>query len=296
MLDAHPRLHIPRESHFINELLSIYYPEKTLQANEILDAFELIKSQKRWQEWRVDNDTVVRQLKTFHSLTLAAFIDLLFTHVTLLEKKSRWGDKTPNYILQIDKIKRIFPEAKFIHVVRDARDVCLSLLEKGWHGEWLREIAGRWASTVMAGRNQGSEIGPDSYIEISYEDLVTDSKATLQRICDFLGEKYFDTMLSFYETVDGKVADREANAHKKLARAPKLSDIERWKKEMSLLQITTVESVAGSAMELFNQQKKFTGLLQIIPMTFRLLFLLSDISLPLRKKLGIHFPSLKGKL
>ena len=296
MLDAHPRLHIPRESHFITELLKFYLPEKPLRGNEIFDAFELVRSQKRWREWNVDDEVIVDKLKRFDSLTLADFIDLLFTHVTCLENKVRWGDKTPSYVLIIDKIKRLFPDAKFIHVVRDGRDVCLSLLDRGWHGEWLRSIAERWAWTVTTGRQLGTQIGSDSYIEIKYEDLVTDSKSVLHQLCDFLNERYSETMLSFYERSNGKVADREAHVHRKLTRKPNLGDIDRWTREMSLIQVITVESVAGFAMDMFDQKRKFTGILQLIPAIFRLCFSLAERSLPIRKRLGIHFPGLKGKL
>lgn len=295
MLDSHPALHIPRESHFISDLLRTYSPDKVLCGTEILDAFKIVSAHRRWKEWEVNSATVLEKLRDVQSLTLADFIHLLFVEVTSREGKARWGDKTPAYVLQIDKIKRIFPNAKFIHIVRDGRDVCLSLLGRGWHGEWLRIMAERWAHTVKEGRRLGSKVGSEFYLEIGYEDLVMDSRGTLQRVCQFLNEPYSEEMLAFYERADGKVAAREAHVHKKLTRAPMSNDIERWKREMSLMQVGTIESVAGSAMDIFGQTRKFRGIARLVPAGLGFCFALADWTLPIRKKLGIHFPWLKRK-
>ena len=88
--------------------------------------------------------------------------------------KTRWGDKTPGYLIEIDRLRQVFPNAKFIHLIRDARDVSLSLWRKGWFGPHLRNAARHWSESVRTGIEQGRLLPPGSYHEIRYEDLVRD--------------------------------------------------------------------------------------------------------------------------
>jgi len=104
-----------------------------------------------------------------------------------------WGDKTPSYTRHIAKIAGCFPEARFIHIVRDVRDYCLSV-NKAW-GKNLFRAAQRWNDDVRRARSDGAALGA-RYLEIRYEDLIADPPAVMERVCLFAGIEFDPAMLS----------------------------------------------------------------------------------------------------
>lgn len=104
-----------------------------------------------------------------------------------------WGDKSPSYMDDLPLIKRLYPAAKVVHIVRDVRDYCLSI-HKAW-GKNILRAAQRWADGVESARAAGSAMG-DDYIELRYEDLVTDTETQLRRVCGFLGIQFEVAMLT----------------------------------------------------------------------------------------------------
>jgi Sulfotransferase family len=103
-----------------------------------------------------------------------------------------WGDKSPSYIDDIALLVRIYPSAKVLHIVRDARDHCLSM-HKAWGKDMLR-AAQRWADAVRKARADGAALGAD-YLELRYEELLARTEAELRRVCAFLGVVFDPGML-----------------------------------------------------------------------------------------------------
>jgi hypothetical protein len=91
-----------------------------------------------------------------------------------------WGDQTPSYLTQIGMLKEICPTARFLHVVRDPRDHCLSM-RRTW-GKSILRAADRWRDDVAAARRAGAALAGD-YVEMRYEDLVTEPHRTLAAVC-----------------------------------------------------------------------------------------------------------------
>src|SRR6185503_15592945 len=95
--------------------------------------------------------------------------------------KTRWGDKTPVYCKHIDAIRRVLPESRFIHIIRDGRDVALSLRQIWFSpGPDIETQAKYWSDCVRAARSAG--LGRNDYFEIRYEELVLNPKATLKKV------------------------------------------------------------------------------------------------------------------
>ena len=107
-----------------------------------------------------------------------------------------WGDKNPHYADMLnrgclDTVRRIFPGAKFIHIVRDGRDVVASIIRRkhpdGTPWADLKTAAMVWRDHVTIGSAFGKSIGPESYYEIRYEELVADGLRGARGIFGFLG-------------------------------------------------------------------------------------------------------------
>jgi hypothetical protein len=122
------------------------------------------------------------------------FINLFLSNFADISGKKRWAEKTPNNIFCIKEIMDFFPDAKFVHVIRDGRDTALSLhMSRGYD---LISAVIRWILSIEAGiRHRGNP----RYYEIRYEDLVLDTKNTLRELMDFLEDDYDPSMLNFEE-------------------------------------------------------------------------------------------------
>jgi hypothetical protein len=110
--------------------------------------------------------------------------------------KSRWADKTPSYALHLPFITALFPEAQVVHVIRDARLVTASALDRwGWRTAW--EMPGRWAASVAAASAAGARLGPERYRELRFEQVAGDAEGTLRALLAWLGEAWEPEMLAY---------------------------------------------------------------------------------------------------
>lgn len=126
------------------------------------------------------------------------------------------GEKTPGYLSKVDLIASHFPRSKFIHIVRDPRDYCLSM-NRTW-GKNIYRAAYRWSEGVGLFRKFSQQI--DSRVtEIRYEDLVKKPGETISSLCDFLGINYDESMIVLQRAVEaeGDARDKriaEGNSNK----------------------------------------------------------------------------------
>ena len=271
MLDAHPNLGVSRESWFLIDLMDALPLHDPLSQHEVDRALEIICQHPRWQRWNISNRALATRLEKLAAPDLSELVEAVFQLDLERSRKTRWGDKTPAYVHEIERIHSIFPQAQFIHIIRDAHDVCISLRNVGWHGPTLRHMARYWRKEVISGIEAGRALGHDAYLEVPYEKLVTNAEATLRQICSFLGEPFHANMLVWYDLTADKTADRPMRFQTKLGRAPRPSDAGRWKHEMSSLEVAVVEAYAGDVMDKAYQQRRFTKSLRLLRPLFRIL-------------------------
>ena len=114
------------------------------------------------------------------------FIDQLFGSHAMADGKTRWINKTPSYVHVLPTLSQMYPSLRFIHCVRDGRDVACSVVTRPWGpsdhlggGHW-------WAQNVMAGRHWG-EANPSRYLEVQYEHLLRSPESTLRNVLGFVG-------------------------------------------------------------------------------------------------------------
>src|SRR5262249_43300645 len=126
MLDSHSRIAIPYESHFFVN----YY--RTRSQSEILETnvqrLALVKSilaEPYVQRW--DYQVTSEQINLDNCTNLAQTIDEIYMAYARHFEKDIWGDKTPSYACHLEILNNMFPTSRFIHIIRDGRDVALSI-------------------------------------------------------------------------------------------------------------------------------------------------------------------------
>jgi hypothetical protein len=164
------------------------------------------------------------------------------------EEKRLYGDKTPGYVVQIRDLARMFPEARFVHLIRDGRNVALSYLERPWGPSTVGEAALYWRSRVSRGRTAGEALGSGRYLEARYETLVTDPETEVRRICSFLDLDFAPEMLEYKQAAEKFIAtSHQPEAFTALVRPP-TSGLRDWSNAMSQSDIALFEAIAGNLL------------------------------------------------
>ncbi|MFN2541768.1 MAG: sulfotransferase [Chthoniobacterales bacterium] len=109
--------------------------------------------------------------------------------------KKRWGDKTGRYLDNMALIAELLSEACFVHLVRDGRDVAVSIKELWFGPRSITDAAKRWADRIRVAREESTRLS--NYIEIRYENLVRESGATLRKICQFIELPWEPALLEY---------------------------------------------------------------------------------------------------
>jgi hypothetical protein len=240
MLDAHSQLAIPSESYFIPQLWHRHgeHPER--------DAFvEDLRLLSRIREWGVDPDDVGTRLP--ERPTFPEAVRAIYAVYAESKGKPRYGDKTPLYMQYLDVLARAFPDASYVHIVRDGRDAALSLLAMTRRPRFnlsrprgVGDFACAWRREVRAARRFGRA---RRYLELRYEDLVADPEARLREVCAFLELEYEPPMLEYHRHEDPALyAD-----HPRLAQPP-TRDVRSWRQELSRADTKLFEAIAGDLL------------------------------------------------
>ncbi|MFI9639914.1 sulfotransferase family protein [Micromonospora sp. NPDC051925] len=116
--------------------------------------------------------------------------------------KTRWADKTPLYALSIDFLAEVFPDAQFVHVVRDGRDVVVSHRKRFGYWSAVKCVV-KWPRYIRIARASGARLPADRYYELRYEETVTDPEKAMRGLFEFLGEPWEAGVLDY----DGKQHD-----------------------------------------------------------------------------------------
>ncbi len=257
MLDSHPAMAIPAETHFVPEVL-----EQERECRGVDELVNAIVSARTWSDFGLDADRLrdaaggaegaADVLRTFYGLCAE------------LEGKPRWGDKTPGYVKRMRTIGAALGEARFIHLIRDGRDVALSRRARGMGtSKTIAEIADLWRRRIENARRQAKRLR-GRYLEIRFEDLVGAPEPELRRICDLIELDFDPAMLAHHERAGERIAElgdlaaegerrgREAGerqaSHALAARPPSGARTEVWRTEMDPAERAEFEGVAGGLL------------------------------------------------
>jgi hypothetical protein len=255
MLRSHPRLSVPTgESHFF---IPLYQGAATFGDLGRVENVRAVLAAMHAQSAdfletdlhgvRFDMDRLAGELRAEGRRTMRDLVAGLFEKNAAGEGKARWGDKTPYYGMHIPKLLEWFPDAQFIHLVRDGRDVALSLFARRHDfGVYNTYYAGKyWQQFVEATHEHGAKLDPAQYLEIRYEDLVAEPRAASQRICAFLGEEFSEAVVDF------KPAG-QAGKTPLLQKPVQADNAGKWRRALAPRQIRYFEAAAGTTLERFG--------------------------------------------
>ena len=262
MLDHHPRLAVANDSHFIPRALEMTDRRLTDWAEQgrAVPLTRELKCQTfeyhRFYRLGISREEFERSSEG--AATYQELVGRLYQAFATRQGKELAGEKTPDYLRRIRLLHGLFPTAKFIHIIRDGRDVALSLLDwaqpdKGpgrielWRRHPIAVCALWWSWLIEQANCQSTELPPGHLLTLRYESLVEQPQSTLHSICQFLNLDYAESMLQVFEHRH-QPGQTTKYASAKKAWLPPTRGLRDWSSQMPAEDQEVFELLAGDTL------------------------------------------------
>ena len=248
IFDSNSHMAVPNESWFVASMALNRKRYEETGGFDVQTYLRDLSERRGFVSWGLDLDRFRSHMVSIVPATLAEAIRATYAYYAASKGKTRFGDKTPVYVLAITPIARLLPESKFVHVVRDGRDSALSYKEVPWGPKTIDEAAFRWRRAVNKARKAARKIGPDRYLELRYEDLVSDPSRVVHTVCTFVDIPFETGMLNYFERADQVTALMRHPQTRAGIYKPISSGMRDWRSQMSTADVSRFEAIAGSAL------------------------------------------------
>jgi hypothetical protein len=261
MLQAGPEVAIPRETRFVLEAW-----RQRRQFGDLRDAdnrrrlarWIFMREETQAHRLGLEADDAVERLvaspPALGSMLTTCFVMFAETH-----EKPRWGDKRPLYAARMSAIWDLFPNAQFIHVVRDPRACVASLRTLGWFDGEIAPMAALWEHSVKSVDGWRSKLAPDQLLDVKYEELVLNSQRTLRQVAEFAGlrgdDDAVEQMLRYQEVKE----KRSRRHHSNLTQPLDASRVSDWKETLEPREIAFIERATRPLMERWSYEPVSDG-------------------------------------
>ncbi len=255
MVNAHPQVAITPESHWIPRLYEKPWaltPEGQIRPKLI----RRLAAHPKFARLRIGLQDLQTLAGNGQPLTYSRLVTEIFDLYGKAQGKPLVGDKTPDYVRRIGVLHQLWPEARFVHTIRDGRDVCLSMMEwpkvhpkpgdfATWKDDPVSTVAWWWEFNVRLGRDAGRLLGPGRYYELRYEALAVCPRKECEALCAFLGLPFDAAMLRFHEDRTSPDPGLEA----KRVGLPVTPGLRDWPSQMPAESLERFEAVAGQLLD-----------------------------------------------
>jgi Sulfotransferase family len=254
LVDAHPEVAVVHEARFVPGWF-VHRRGVTADGFATRELVDRLVEFERFEHLGVAREDLERLLGTDEAVPYATFVSGLFDLHGRGKGKRLVADKTPRYTRNIPTLHELFPTAKIVHLVRDGRDVALSVAswskvsERGemvarhrtWREDPVSTIALWWECEVRLGREDGRALGSELYYELRYEAIVADPARESARLCAFLGVPYDEAMVA-------PPADTDADGKRSRAKRAPTPGLRDWRAQMPADDVRRFEAAAGDLL------------------------------------------------
>ena len=267
LFDAHPHVQIPWECQFMLNLYPKYGNLERWNHETLEHFYKDLKEQWQFSAWNIDHEKLQAGLFTCegeYSYTDICRVVYL-NNISFYPKETikLIGDKNHGYTIYTQRLLKLFPNAKFVYILRDYRDTYQSVKNVDFELPVVSVVVYKWKYFYKKAL-QASRKNPGSFYFIRYEDLVKEPQEQLKKLCEFLELPYVPGVFDFYKMKDKAEekypTDILQKHHKSLFNPVNTSRIGLWEKSMSKRQIRIADHVAGNFAEKAGYTRKYTGL------------------------------------
>jgi LPS sulfotransferase NodH len=248
ILDRSPDVAIPTESMIVVDMAALRRRFGGLDTDEQFDRLAAtVWRHPKVREWHLEGRPPRREGRSGAEAYRAA-LEAPYLAYAQQHGKPGWGDKTPYYVEHLAEVRRVFPEARIVNLVRDGRDVALSLLRVPFGPANVWAGAHQWRDAVRAVDRDAAWLG-DDLLTVRYEQLVADPAAVVPEICGFLEITYEPGMLAVEETPPDRIAVGQEAWFTELYTGITAASVGKWRREMRPSDVALFESIAGAELE-----------------------------------------------
>ncbi len=249
IFDRHPELAVAMEANFLLRALRFRSRWEAESGFDASGFAEFVIAGPNFKKLVMEPESIREALSETPVGSVPEAVRAVFAAYARHHQKPLYGDKTPDYVKHFAKLAESFPEARFVHIIRDGRNTAVAYLDRGFGPESIGEVATYWKRNVEKGRAAGEVLGPERYAELRYEDLIEDPEPEVRRISTFLGLDYDAAMLEYWDTTDEVLAGQpRAHLHVSAARPP-TKGLRDWRRDLTTEQIGVFQVVAGKTLE-----------------------------------------------
>ena len=262
LFDAHPGVMIPLESRFVQFLYYKYPSNKKWTAETARRAISDLG--QGFEPLHLNRDQLLEQIESYSpDLSFERVCKLIYLNTQSEFSKNEisvLGDKNPRYTFFIPQLLKLYPGAKFIHLVRDYKDNIVSIQRAG---KLIKESGntyfsmGRW---VLYNRFvvRYQKKYPDQFCRVQFEELIRDPEAVMRKLCTFLELDYHPEVLDYHKGMDKYFREEGFNAlHQSLQTPFDLSKIGEWERELPRRRAVRCELLGGRFPETIGYPPKF---------------------------------------
>lgn len=242
------------ESDFFIDFIYKYLPNESSIVKK-RDAVNFFNNNYRFKQWCIDanniNNLPDKVTYSNFSKVIEDTIRLFSKNYSETTKKEFTRiDHTPSSIKQFDILNDLFPDSKFIFIIRDPRAVYASVKDLDWGANTSLRLSEIWID-YAAFYFSLQKMYPNRIYLIRYEDVINDTTFQLKQLCDFIGIAYNDSLLQGKGfNIPGYTASQHALVGKSLDK----ERIEKWKSELKNDDTLIIESYCKTIMKAFGYQ------------------------------------------
>ncbi|MDQ3940445.1 MAG: sulfotransferase, partial [Actinomycetota bacterium] len=256
MLDAHPNVAIPPESLFMTDLGARGRLTMKRTGFDSGSFVSQLSSEPTFPRWELPTQEIAQDLAHRPAKDYPDAVRRIYALYARARGKPRYGDKSPMNCRQLPLIAALWPEARFVHLVRDGRDVAASYLDVAFGPSSFGEAAYTWKKSVSIADRDGEKLGALRYRVVRYEELVDEPHVVLADLCAFLDLEFDDRMLQYHEDATDVIASMSfPERHRKLEQPP-TPGLRDWRKTMSDRDVAAFEVIAGATLERHGYERR----------------------------------------
>lgn len=254
MLDSHSNIFIPNAPQIFKNFVGLLPRYGDLNNDEnfyrlIKDIIKLIKLHPYKWEISYDPDEVFKQVK---QRSLISLLFYFYDKYADQNNKQRFGCKNAFMMHYVNDIIKYCPQAKFLYLVRDGRDVAVSAKKSIFNHFSVYYIAKLWQTEQQLCISFLEGLAEEQICLIRYEDLLTAPQATLERVCIFLKENFEPKMLEYFFSKEAQKGRSLGQAWYNLATPILEKNYNKYINELSSKDILLFESIAFKELQYFD--------------------------------------------
>ena len=267
LFEAHPNINIPFENPFISILYKDYAHIHNWDQKLLLKLYnDLYSIGWKFNCWGKNDEKLKNDLLECQGNNSYADICkvVMYNYISIFPKEEILilGDKNPMYAFKMKKIIKLFPDASFIHIIRDYRDHLYSMFKVDFLSSIVPEIAFQWNYSAKEVLNYSKKY-PGKIISVRYEDLVANTALTMKRLFEFIQVPDHPEVVNFHHYKD-KYIQRYSESiinkfFKSLLNPISSVGINTWPSKLTNQDVMICETIAGNYGELFGYQKKYSN-------------------------------------